>query len=134
MVTLTKKYMHLPPGFGRKRETRVCKLNKSLYGLKQASRQWYAKLSSTLINARYKQSKEDYSLFIRSHKGNFIAILVFVDDIILACNNLEQIRKLKKHLGDHFKLKDLGNLKYFLGIEVARSKKRYILITKKVCS
>jgi hypothetical protein len=84
-------YMHLPPGFGRKGETRVCKLNKSLYGLKQASRQWYAKLSSTLISAGYKQSKADYSLFVQSHEGNFTAILVYVDDIILAGNNLEQI-------------------------------------------
>jgi hypothetical protein len=81
-------YMHLPLSFRRKGETRVCKCNKSLYGLKQASRQWYAKLSSTLINAGYEQSKADYSLFIRSHEGNFTAILVYVDDIILACNNL----------------------------------------------
>jgi hypothetical protein len=79
-------YMHL---FGRKGETRVCKLNKSLYGLKQALRQWYAKLSFTLINAGYKQSKADYSLFIRSLEGNFTAILVYVDDIKLAGNSLE---------------------------------------------
>ena len=124
-------YMQLPPGFGRKGETRVCKLTKSLYGLKQASRQWYSKLSSTLIDAGYTQSKADYSLFVRSYKGNFTAILVYVDDIIVTGNSLEQINADKKFLSDHFKLKDLGILKYFLGIEVARSTKGIFLSQRK---
>ena len=114
-------YMALPPGFGRKGETRVCKLNKSLYGLKQASRQWYLKLSSALKAAGFQQSKADYSLFVRSHKGSFTAILVYVDDVILAGNNLQYIEETKQFLAKQFKLKDLGQLKYFLGIEVARS-------------
>ena len=114
-------YMSLPPGFGRKGETRVCKLNKSLYGLKQASRQWYLKLSSALKAAGFQQSKADYSLFVRSHKGSFTTILVYVDDVILAGNNLQYIEETKQLLAKQFKLKDLGQLKYFLGIEVARS-------------
>jgi hypothetical protein len=115
-------YMTLPPGFGRKGETRVCKLHKSLYGLKQASRQWFIKLSGALKAAGFHQSLSDYSLFVRSHHGNFLALLIYVDDVILAGNNLQDIENTKLFLSKQFKLKDLGQLKYFLGIEVARSR------------
>jgi hypothetical protein len=124
-------FTQLPPGFGRKGETRVCKLNKSLYGLKQASRQWYAKLSSTLVIAGYKQSKADYSLFVRTHKDGITIVLVYVDDIIVVGNNLKQIQELKTYLGNCFKLKDLGVLKYFLGIEVACSAQGIFLSQRK---
>ncbi|XP_057962267.1 uncharacterized mitochondrial protein AtMg00810-like [Malania oleifera] len=77
---------------------------------------------SHLINVGYKQSKVDYFMFIPSHETSFTIVLVYVDIIYLAENNLEQINGLMKHLGECFKLKDLGPLKYFLGIEVARSK------------
>lgn len=124
-------YMSLPPGFGRKGETRVCKLHKSLYGLKQASRQWFIKLSTALKQANFIQSKADYSLFVRSQDGKFTALLVYVDDVILAGNNLQDIEDTKLFLKDQFKLKDLGELKYFLGIEVARSNKGIALSQRK---
>ncbi|XP_062088795.1 uncharacterized mitochondrial protein AtMg00810-like [Humulus lupulus] len=100
----------------------VCKLNKSIYGLKQSSRQWYKKLSDALLSDGFKQSQADYTLFTRGQDHKFIALLVYVDDIIIAEPNLKILHQLQDSLHAHFKLKALGTLKYFLGFEIARSK------------
>ncbi len=125
-------YMMLPLGFRSKRETTnlVCKL-KSLYGLKQASRQWFAKFSSTILKQGFTQSKLDYSLFTRTQGTIFISLLVYVDDILIASNDMSTMHALKDSLHAEFKLKDLGNLKYFLGLEVAKSAKGISLCQRK---
>ena len=123
-------YMLPPLGFGSKRE-KVYKLTKSLYGLKQASRQWFSKLSSTIINHGFNQSKSDYSMFTRVQDGVIIILLIYVDDILVASNNLEAVPEFKTFLQDQFKLKDLGSLKYFLGLELARSSKAISLCQRK---
>ena len=124
-------YMKLPPGFGGKGETRVCKLHKSLYSLKQASRQWFIKLSMALKAAGFHQSWADYSLFVRTNGSEFTALLVYVDDVILAENSLDEIAATKTFLSNRFKLKDLGQLKNFMGIEVARSKNGITICQRK---
>ena len=118
-----------PPRFGSKGE--VCRLLKSLYGLKQASRQWFAKLSSTIVNYGFVQSKSDYSVFTRIKGSSIIIILVYVDDILIASNDVDAMNSFKQFLDSKFKLKDLGTLKYFLGLEVARTIKCISLCQRK---
>ncbi|XP_061943828.1 uncharacterized protein LOC133668098 [Populus nigra] len=86
-----------------------------------ASRQWNAKLTSCLLDFGFSQSKADYSLFTMSTSTSFTALLVYVDDIILASSSMDNITIVKDCLHDRFKIKDLGALRFFLGIEVARS-------------
>lgn len=114
-------YMKMPPGFGTKGESKVCQLTKSLYGLKQASRQWFSKFSSTLIDLGFVQSKADYSLFTRLQGSSFLALLVYVDDVAIASNDSHAVSSFISLQNERFKLKDLGPLRFFLGLEIARS-------------
>ena len=105
-----------------------------MYGLKQASRQWNANFCSVLKQLGFKQSKADYSLFTKKFNDSFIALVVYVDDILIASNNVQAVDELKVSLDQHFELKDLGGLKYFLGLKIARSNKGIILCQRKFAS
>ena len=114
--------MKLPPGLIVDNPNLVCRLQRSLYGLKQANRQWFTRLSSFLLSQGFHQSLTDHSLFLYSDNDNDITdILVYVDDIILTGNNLETIAYVTKLLDQTFSINDLGIMKFFLGLEVARS-------------
>ena len=101
----------------------MCHIHKSLYGLKQASRKWFAKFSTVIQVAGFTQSKADYSLFTCQKDKSFTTLLIYVDDILITGNDVNAIVALKQFLHSHFRIKDLGDLKYFSGIEVSRSKK-----------
>ncbi|EOX92044.1 Cysteine-rich RLK (RECEPTOR-like protein kinase) 8, putative [Theobroma cacao] len=120
-------YMTLPQGYQIKGEfpsnvKLVCKLHKSLYGLKQSSRQWNAKFTSVLLEFGFCQSLADYALFVKmTTNDEILVLLVYVDDIIIASSSSNATEQIIEFLKSKFKLKDLGKLKYFLGLEVAQS-------------
>ena len=99
----------------------VWKLHKSLYGLKQAPRQWNLKLTEALVDMRFSQSHSDYSLFTKNIGKDLLVILVYVDDLLVTGSSLHHIQQIREELQHRFKMKDLGELKYFLGIEFSRS-------------
>ena len=128
-------YMSQPPGFSHPQfPNHVCKLKKALYGLKQSPRAWFSRLSSRLIALGFHGSRSDSSLFIYHSPDVTIYFLIYVDDLIVTASQPSDIDTLLCHLQLDFAIKDLGNLNFFLGVEVLPttnglllSQKRYIL-------
>ena len=125
--------MIIPPGIEKRlNRNLVCKLKKSLHGLKQSPRTWFDRFASTLTANGYLQCQADHTLFAKGgSRGKMAILIVYVDDIILTRDDSEEILKLKKLLATEFEIKDLGTLKYFLGIEVARSKEGIVISQRK---
>jgi hypothetical protein len=113
-------FMSRPPGFEERLGVdKVCRL----YGLKQTPRAWFERFGRAVRRHGYCQSQADHTMFYKHSKEGKIAILiVYVDDIILTGDDSAELKKLKERLADEFKIKDLGALKYFLGMEFAKSK------------
>lgn len=126
--------MQQPPGFHHPNTSLVCRLNKAIYGLKQDPRAWFERLGKALQRFGFIASKVDPFLFIRKINQSITYVLVYVDDILITSNDSNFISLLKFQLNQEFALKDLGLLKFFLGIEVkytpdgcmVLSQKRYI--------
>nr|ADK92880.1 retrotransposon 4 protein [Hypericum perforatum] len=112
-------YLNLPQGLKIHTPGKVCKLNKAIYGLKQSPRAWYVKLSGELMNLGFKKCYSDSSLFVLNKPEGKVIILVYVDDILITGSNKGMIDDLKLQLHNRFDIKDLGKLKYFLGVEFA---------------
>ena len=125
-------FMKLPPGHPQGGDSRmVCHLYKSIYGLKQSPHAWHAKLSTALEALGFKKSSIDSSLYVQLNTNDNLMVLIYVDDLIITGNNSDSIALLKKNLQLQFPIKDLGKLKYFLGIEMATSSKGLFLNQRK---
>ncbi|KAL0390458.1 UNVERIFIED_CONTAM: Retrovirus-related Pol polyprotein from transposon RE2 [Sesamum calycinum] len=124
-------YMVPPEGYAKARDGLVCCLKRSLYGLKQASRQWNIELTSKLEAFGFKQSSHDHCLFTMRTDSSFLALIVYVDDVLLTGDSLDSLSSVKHYLDDLFTIKDLGHAKFFLGLELARSTHGTFITQKK---
>ena len=114
--------MNIPPGFEGNIGNKVCKLKKALYGLKQSPRAWFGRFAKVMKEFGYKESQGDHTLFIKhSTAVRLTAILVYVDDIIVTGNDEREKHEVKQRQAKEFEIKEQGELKYFLGIEVTYS-------------
>ena len=124
--------MHIPPGFATaKTEGKVLKLHRSLYGLKQSPRAWFDKFRKSVLKLSYKQGNADHTLFYKKRGSLLTILIVYVDDIVITGDDSAGIEDLKQQLKREFEVKDLGQLRYFLGIEVSRSSKGIYLSQRK---
>ncbi|XP_073351811.1 uncharacterized protein [Aegilops tauschii subsp. strangulata] len=125
-------YMRQPPGYENKQTPHyVCKLDNALCGLKQSPRAWFSRLSSQLRHLGFVPSKEDTSLFIYNKENTMIFVLIYVDDIIVASSSQNATNALLHDLSSEFALKDLGDLHFFLGIEVKKTQGGIVLNREK---
>ena len=117
-------YLEQPLGFvkqGEDGQILVCKLNKSIYGLKQAAKNWYESLANLLIKNGFQRSPNDYCLFVRKEEdGTFSYIVLWVDDILIAGEH-NVVNATKSLLKKNFKMDDRGELHWFLGMRILRS-------------
>ena len=115
-------YMRQPEGFVSKgQEDLVCKLKQSIYGLKQSPRCWNFALDSHLKKMGFEQAKGDPCLYMAS-EGELFIIAVYVDDIVLAGSSDKQMVQVKETLAKQFQVKDMGELHYFLGVNIDQDK------------
>lgn len=112
--------MKQPPGFAKGDSGQVCLLKKGIYGLKQAARIWNEAIHKVLVEADFTQSKVDQCLYSRNTKEDWCYVLIYVDDIVVACKTRDQIEEIETILSRKYEIKNLGRIKQYLGIEVTQ--------------
>uniref|UniRef100_A0A2N9J5P5 CCHC-type domain-containing protein n=1 Tax=Fagus sylvatica TaxID=28930 RepID=A0A2N9J5P5_FAGSY len=117
-------FMEQPEGFKQPgTENLVCRLKKSLYGLKQSPRQWYKRFDSYMIQIGYTRCEYDCCVYVRIlEDGSYIFLLLYVDDMLIAAKSMCEVNRLKSLLHKEFEMKDLGAAKKILGMEIHRDR------------
>ncbi|CAL9022058.1 unnamed protein product, partial [Prunus brigantina] len=122
----------LPPSVHvTSKEGVMCKLRKPLYELKHSPKAWFGRFAASMKKFGYVQSNSDYILFLERHRGKLATLIIYVDDMIVTGDDQAKMQNLQKYLTSKFEMKSLGDLKYFLRIEVARSRHGIFLSQRK---
>ena len=100
----------------------MCRLQKSIYGLKQASRQWYLKFHDVVTSLGFEENTVDSCIYLKISGRKFIFLILYVDDVLLASNDLGFLMDVKRMLSQNFDMKDLGEANFVLGIEIHRDR------------
>ena len=121
-------YMEQPIGFIKEgHEHKVCRLMKSIYGLKQSSRQWYIHFHNVIISNDFTIIDEDHYVYNKRSKDKFVILSLYVNDILIAGNDKECVNEIKAWLSSNFEMKDMGEVSYILGVKISRDRPRKIL-------
>jgi hypothetical protein len=121
-------YMAQPKGFVvKEKENMRCRLKKSIYGLKQASRQWYLKFDRTIKGFEFKENVKDNCVYAKFKNGKYKFLILYVDDILLASSDVNLLMETKKFLSSNFDMKNLGDVSFVLEIEIHRNRRKGVL-------
>ncbi|KAL5824162.1 hypothetical protein ACOSQ3_020225 [Xanthoceras sorbifolium] len=121
-------YMKQPEGFpSSDGEQLVCKLKKSIYGLKQASRQWYLKFHNVISSFGFVENIMDQCIYQKVSGSKICFLVLYVDDILLATNDKGLLHEVKQFLSENFDMKDMGEASYVIGIKIHRDRFQGIL-------
>jgi hypothetical protein len=118
-------YMKQPKRFDDNIQ-KACKLRRSIYGLKQASRQWYIKFHKVNTSYGFVENFVDQCIYLKVSGSKVIFLVLYVDDILLASNDLGLLHDTKQFLSQNFEIKDLDEVSYVIGIEIHRDRKQRI--------
>nr|GEX57520.1 hypothetical protein [Tanacetum cinerariifolium] len=126
-------YMEQPEGyFNPKYSNYVCNLKHSIYGLKQASRQWNKRFDDEIKKFGFTQNRDEPCVYLKASGSNITFLILYVDDILIMGNNIPMLQSVKSYLGRYFAMKDLGEAAYILGIKIYRDRLRRIPMQEKL--
>ena len=112
-------YIEQPEGFINKdKPDKVFLLNKALYGLKQAPRAQYSRIDDYLLKLKFIRSYNEVTLYVKHENQEILIVSIYIDDILVTVSNDNVVKQFKMYMREVFKMNDLGEMSYFLGMEI----------------